>query len=127
MIKEVIMTNVGAINSDRLHADCKVASTRFAGFSTRPKVDGIVLMFDAGVSDADILAVQAIVRAHDATTKTPAQQAREDLKAVAQSAVGVAYTDLTTNQLKALLAVLILESGGLANDLTIKPLGQWVR
>lgn len=54
-------------------------------------------------------------------------QARADLKAVAQSAVGVNYTALTTDQLKALLAVLILESDGLANDLTIRPLNQWVR
>lgn len=53
--------------------------------------------------------------------------ARANLKAIAQGTVGVTYTDLTVDQLKALLAVLILESGGLADDLTIRPLNLWVR
>lgn len=56
-----------------------------------------------------------------------AATARSNLKAIAQGTVGKSYTDLTVDELKALLAILIMESGSLESDLTIRPLGQWVR
>lgn len=126
-VQEVIMTNVGTINAEKLDADIRASMSTYAGFSRRPYVNGIILIFEQNASAEDIAAAQGLVRTHNPTVKTPEQQARADLKAVALSAVGVHYNDLTTAQLKALLAVLILESGGLNNDLTIAPLAKWVR
>jgi len=126
MVKEVIINGTGAINDAKLDADLRAAVATYTGFSRRPLMDGIVLVFENNASDADLGAAQGIALAHNSNLKTPEQQARIDLKTVAVSAVGVSYNDLTTVQLKALLAVLIMESGGLANDLTIRPLAQWL-
>jgi hypothetical protein len=51
----------------------------------------------------------------------------DELKADYQSAVGVVYTDLTNVQLKAVLAACLYKLGGIdKDDLTIKPLNEWV-
>jgi hypothetical protein len=72
--------------------------------------------------------------AHDHTGLTDAgtlaaekATARASIKANAQSAVGVTYDALTVDQLKALLAAVINELGGLAADGSIKPLAEWLR
>lgn len=127
MAREVVVAGVGTINRAKLWADCRAVSPMFAGFSQRPNTQGLILIFEDKATDTEIAAVQDLVLTHNPTLRTLEQQARADLKAVAQSAVGVSYVDLTTAQLKALLAVLIMESGGLGNDLTIKPLNEWVR
>lgn len=127
MAREVIMTSVGAINRDKLWADCKAASVLFAGISTRPKVDGLILVFESGTPDADVEKVQAVVRAHDSTLKTPEQQVLENLRNVAQSAGGVPLADLTTAQRNALMAALLWKAGGIAPDGTIRPLAEWMR
>lgn len=127
MVREVIMTNVGAINEEKLWADCKAASAQFAGISTRPRVSGIVLVFEAGTPDSEVEKVEMVVRAHDSTQKTPEQQMMEAIKSVAQSTVGVALTDLSAAQVKSLLAVLLWRVGGVNPDGTVRPLGQWVR
>jgi hypothetical protein len=126
-VQEVIMTNVGTINADKLDADIRAAVATYAGHCTRPAVSGIILIFRAAATAEEIATAQGLVTAHDPNVKTAEQRARADLKAVAQTAVGVNYNDLTTVQLKALLAVLIFESDGIADDLSIKPLAQWVR
>lgn len=127
MAREVFMTAVGTINTERLHADCKEASVRFAGISTRPKLDGLILVFEDGTPDAEVDKVRAVVTAHDPSLKTDEQQMLENVKMVAQSAVGVGLTDLTAAQVKSLLAVLLWRAGGIAPDGTVKPLVQWVR
>ena len=45
---------------------------------------------------------------------------------LAQSAVGVDVRQLTDNQRWALLAVLMWDRKAIGNDLTIRPLGEWV-
>ena len=127
MAREVIMTNLGAINKDKLYADCKAASGLFAGISTRPKVDGLILVFETGTPDAEVEKVQAVVRAHDSTLKTPEQQVLSNIRTVALTAEGVALADLTTAQRNALMATLLWKAGGIAPDGTIRPLAEWVR
>jgi len=61
-----------------------------------------------------------------------AQQATADstintIKTTAQSTVGVALKDLSTAQIKNLLAVLLFNAGGVdLSTATIKPLNEWV-
>lgn len=56
-----------------------------------------------------------------------AAQARQTLLTAAQSAVGVAAADWTNVQMRALLALLIYQAGGLDKDTKVKLLAQWVR
>ncbi len=46
---------------------------------------------------------------------------------LAQSAVGVDIRNLSQNQILALLAVVLWDKKAIARDLTIRPLGEWVR
>lgn len=62
-----------------------------------------------------------------AETEPPWGPVYRQVKQAAQSAVGVALTDLTTNQIKALLAVLLFEKKAVDNDGNIRPLAEWVR
>lgn len=55
------------------------------------------------------------------------QNFRQAVKDLATSAVGVRVDNLTTNQLKAMLAILLFQSGGLNRQLEVKPLKEWVR
>jgi len=65
---------------------------------------------------------------------TAAQQAEQDAAAlrqrvltVAQSAVGIAFDQLTAAQLRALFGVLLHKEGALDKDGKVRPLGEWVR
>lgn len=71
-------------------------------------------------------AIQAAADAVVATIQAEVT-ARTALRDLAQSTVGVALNDLTTPQLKAVLGILVRRAGGLANDLTIRPLADWMR
>lgn len=86
----------------------------------------IVYMDTTANGDDDNTALQ-LVAAHDTASRTPEQTAINAVRTAAQSAVGVVYTDLTTAQLRALLAVLIFESGGIDANGAVRPLGQWVK
>jgi GAF domain-containing protein len=55
------------------------------------------------------------------------QQLRDQIKTLAQSAVGETLDNLTQAQLKSLVAILLWKAGAVANDLTINPLSDWVR
>lgn len=74
---------------------------------------------------ADETAIQAVIDAHDPAAPSEADQLRETVVAIAQSAAGVPINDLTTVQIKALLAVVIWRVGGIAPDMTIRPLNDW--
>lgn len=63
-----------------------------------------------------------------------AQQAQADalalrstILATARTAEGVLLANLTTNQIKALLAILLWKEGGVKADMTVKPLSEWVK
>ncbi len=73
--------------------------------------------------DAAIAAIQ-----QDATAATAAAaQLRQQIITLAQSAVGVRVDLLTAPQVRALFAIILWEAGALKNDLTIRPLSEWVR
>lgn len=68
-----------------------------------------------------------------ARTQAP-QQARADAAAlrsaivtVANTAVGLRIDQLNATQVRALFAIIVWESGGIANNLTVRPLGEWVK
>jgi len=82
---------------------------------------------EAGAFLAREAEIQAVIDAHDPGAPTAGEQLRNQVRTLAQSAVGVALNDLTTAQRAALLAVLLHQAGGLAPDLTVRPLAQWAR
>lgn len=69
----------------------------------------------------------AIAEAHNPATPTPAQSVLANVRATAQTAVGVALADLTTAQRNALMAALLWRAGAIAPDSTIRPLSDWLR
>lgn len=121
---DYVVEGLGGANRDKLDAELRAGIDNYTGYSIRNGTG--VLHFTNG-EQTDFDAADAIIAAHDPTEKTAEQQARADLIGVAQSAVGQSYTALTVDQLKALLAALLWQSGGLANDLTVKPLNEWLR
>lgn len=52
---------------------------------------------------------------------------RQRVRTVAQSAVGVAFDQLTAVQMRALVGILLWEAGALDTDGKVKQLGEWVR
>lgn len=93
----------------------------------RTEKDGrIILIFTQTATQADINTAIQIAETWDFDTKTDEEQAIHDIVVVAQSAVGVGYADLTLAQLKALLAVLLYESGGIGAGGVVLPLARWV-
>ena len=54
-----------------------------------------------------------------------ATKLKSNIKATVQSAEGVLLKDLTQGQFKALMAALLWKAGGVADDMTVKNLGDW--
>ena len=72
----------------------------------------------------------AAIMAREAEEEADRQAAvalRQQILTRAQSAVGVRLDDLTAGQRNALVALLLWQAGALAPDLTVRPLGSWVR
>ena len=100
----------------------------FRGLSTRP---GIVIAYlDDRATPTDQAQIEAAVRSFDATQLTPAQQQRvqnlANIRATAQSAVGVALIDLTAAQVRSLLACLLYKNHAVSDDGKIRPLPDWL-
>lgn len=76
--------------------------------------------------DADEEAIETVVLAHDPEKLTSYENVRNKIKIVAKSAEDVALNDLTQGQIKALLAVMLWKAGGVADDMTVKALGEWI-
>ena len=75
--------------------------------------------------EADEEAVETVILIHDPEAPTAYETLRNNIKSIAQSAAGVRLNDLTAAQSRALVAVLLWKSGGLAPDMTVRPLGDW--
>ena len=58
--------------------------------------------------------------------KVAAAALRDAVKTIAQSTVGQQLSTLDNTQILSLVAILLWKSGVLTNDLTIKPLDEWV-
>jgi hypothetical protein len=87
----------------------------------------VVVFLDEGrlrsIAEADYLAEQARVDAD----REAASQLRTQILQAAQSAVGVRLNDLTAAQRNSLIALVLWKEGGVKNDATIAPLGEWLR
>jgi len=118
------ITPPSPVNRELLDLELRAGIDSYRGYSFNPR-DGVRLHFENG-TQADFDAADVIIAAHDGTAKTPTEQAREDVLTIVQSTVGVSYTDLTTVQIKALLGALLWKAGGFNNDLTVKPLNEWL-
>jgi hypothetical protein len=126
-MREVTMTNIGALNIEKLDVDIRAAVVTFAGLRRGKDRSVLTLLFADKASDEDIATAQGMVRAHDPTSKTPEQQVLANLRETAASAAGVALADLTAGQRNALIAVLLWKAGAIDKDGTIRPLADWVR
>jgi hypothetical protein len=91
------------------------------------RTERVVVFLDEGrvrsIAEADYLAEQARVDAD----REAASQLRTQILQAAQSAVGVRLNDLTAAQRNGLIALLLWKEGGVKNDGTIAPLGEWLR
>jgi len=75
----------------------------------------------AEVADRDAMA------AADAAATTSHNNVKGQITTLAQSAVGVPLADLTQAQIKALMACLLFNAGGVdPATLQVRPLAQWV-
>ena len=124
-MRDILMTQVGTINLEKLDADIRALSTDFSELSQGKDRSRIVLHFFDRASEADIAAAQGLVTSHDPTSKTPDQQLLATIRSTAQSAVGVALGDLTAAQVRSLLAVLLWKNGAINADGTIKAPQDW--
>ena len=61
----------------------------------------------------------------EAAEQAASDKLKSNIVTIAQSAVGVALNDLTQGQTRALLAVMLWKAGGVAPDMTVKPLKDW--
>jgi hypothetical protein len=76
---------------------------------------------------AQLDAEWAAYQQEQADAQTAATNLRNQIITIAQSAVGVRVDQLTAAQVRALNAIELWQKGALNNDLTVKPLAQWVR
>lgn len=76
---------------------------------------------------ANAVTAQAVIDAHNPAVVTVGDTAFSNVLNLAQSAAGVRLVDLTAAQIKALMAVMLYQAGGVNIDtMTVKALGQWV-
>lgn len=87
--------------------------------------DGSIEIDDA----TDQAYVDILQAALDATAATEPEWSGlfRQVRQAANSAVGVALTDLTNAQIKALLAVLLFEKKAVDQNGKVRPLAEWVR
>lgn len=126
-MREVLMSNIGALNLEKLDTDIHAVVATFAGLKRGKDRSLLVLLFDDRATDEQIASAQGLVTAHDPNSRTPEQQVLDTLRTTAASAAGVALADLTTAQRNALMAALLWKAGGIAPDGTVRPLADWVR
>jgi hypothetical protein len=99
---------------------------------------GVIVAVDGELSVPQKAILDATIAAHNAAHLTAAQQAaldaetartaaRATLVTTAQGAVGQTPLNWTNNQFRAIVALLVWESGGLNGDTTLRPLNQWLK
>lgn len=76
-------------------------------------------------TEAQLAAAIIAYDAAELVRQQEAEQLRQRVVALAQSAVGMRVDALTAAQVRALLVVLLHKGGALNNDGTVRPLGQW--
>lgn len=86
----------------------------------------VVFLDGATVRSAPEAQAPALIAALEAERQA-ALQLRQQIIGLAQSAVGVSLNALTAAQRNALIACLLWKAGGVAPDMTVRPLGQWLQ
>ncbi|HEU5086865.1 MAG TPA: XkdW family protein [Roseiflexaceae bacterium] len=76
-------------------------------------------------TEAELAAASAAYDAAQTQRDADAQALRQKVLTVAQSAVGQTIDNLTTAQVRALVAVLLWKAGALDKTGAVKPLGGW--
>lgn len=74
----------------------------------------------------DVALAQTVLNNHVAADLSAAQTLRNSIVAIAQTAVEVKLINLTAAQIKALMALVLYNQGGVSAMLTVKPLTTWV-
>lgn len=111
------------INYDVLHHELTSQVPRCAGIGRDSQ--GYYIVLEDSATAADEVKAAQIANAHDPASKTPEQRLKDNILSIANSAVGVAITDLTAAQQRALLAVLLYRIGAIAPDGTIVLPSEW--
>jgi len=100
----------------------------FRGLSTRPGF--VIVHLDDTATPTEQAQIESAVRSFDAAQLTARQQQRvqnlANIRAVAQSAVGVALVDLTAAQVRSLLACLLYKNHAVSDDGKIRTLADWL-
>lgn len=78
-------------------------------------------------TDQQISDALAEIPARQAAQQQAAAALRQQVRTLAQSAVGVRVDALSGAQVRALLVILLHKEGALNDDGTVRALGQWVR
>lgn len=103
------------------------AFASFRGLSTSPGV--VVIHLDERAAPDEQAQIEAAVRSFDASRPTPTQTKRDEnlanIRAAAQSAVGAGLDDLTSAQVRSLLACLLYKNQAVSDDGKIRALGEW--
>jgi hypothetical protein len=116
----------GTFRPDLLIEDITTAMPELIG---QPLYVGLI---DGGVvvgcpDDTDTARLDQAVAGYDPNGETQADKFRDAIIATAQGAVGVALKDLTSAQIKSLMAILLYKARGVDPvTLAVKPLSAWV-
>lgn len=111
-------------NLDRLDFDLKAAlPSIYLGFNSAP--GGVFAVIEDSATADNEAQIVTIATNHNPAQPSPEQQTIANIKSTAQSAAGVALTDLTAAQVKSLLAVVLYRLGGVTNDGKVRPLSEW--
>lgn len=75
---------------------------------------------------ADLVAVQAVIAAHDPTQPSPTEAFRAKVVAILQSAVGVSVSALTTAQRNAVIVAMAYKLGAIDKNLVVQDPKNWL-
>ena len=121
------------MSSNLVHAILHLFPSATAGVDFRLRDDGAgPYIFEWNLAnpqpnEAALAQAETDYLAAKAAEQAAIDALRETIKTTAQSAVGVTLDNLTQAQIKSLVAILLLQAGAVADDLTIRPLGQWIK
>ena len=117
-IREAVLAGGGPLTVD---------AVEYEGDAPTGRTERVTVFLDGRVvrsaPEADAAALIAALEAE----REAVQALRQQILSLAQSAVGVRLDALTANQRNALIACLLWRAGGVANDMTVRPLGQWLQ
>lgn len=111
-------------NLELLDESMRASVPTFRGLSNGRGITIAVLADNA--SRGDEAAIITIANNHNANAASSREQVMANIRSQAQSSVGVALQDLSSAQVRALLAALLYRSGAIHSDGTVRPLAEWL-